>query len=31
MTEHFQGLTLNGRPNGIHIPGVQFCAPLDAE
>ena len=31
MTEHFQGLTHNGRPNGIHIPGVPFCAPLDAE
>lgn len=31
MTEHFQGLTLNGRPNGIHVPGVAFCTPLDAE
>ena len=31
MTEHFQGLTRNGRPNGIHIPGVPFSAPLDAE
>ncbi len=31
MTEHFQGLTRNGRPNGIHIPGVSFSAPLDAE
>ena len=31
MTKHFQGLTLNGRPNGIHVPGVPFSAPLDAE
>ena len=31
MTENFQGLTLNGRPNGIHVPGVPFSAPLDAE
>ena len=31
MTESFQGLTRNGRPNGIDIPGVPFCAPLEAE
>lgn len=31
MTKDFQGLTMNGRPNGIHIPGVPFSAPLDAE
>ena len=30
MTEQFQGLTHNGRPNGIHIAGVPFVAPLDA-
>lgn len=30
MTESFQGLTLNGRPNGIHVPGVPFNAPLEA-
>jgi hypothetical protein len=30
MTEQFQGLTKNGRPNGIHLPGVPFIAPLDA-
>ena len=30
-TESFQGLTANGRPNGIHVPGVPFCAPLEAE
>ena len=30
MTESFQGLTTNGRPNGIHIPGVPFIAPLQA-
>ena len=31
MTESFQGLTLNGRPNGIHLPGVPYAAPLEAE
>lgn len=31
MTESFQGLTANGRPNGIHVPGVAFNAPLEAE
>lgn len=31
MTESFQGLTSNGRPNGIHVPGVAFNAPLEAE
>jgi len=31
MTKQFQGLTHNGRPNGIHLPGVPFSAPLDAE
>ena len=31
MTESFQGLTANGRPNGIHVPGVPFNAPLEAE
>ena len=30
MTESFQGLTANGRPNGIHVPGVPFNAPLEA-
>jgi hypothetical protein len=30
MTENFQGLTQNGRPNGIHVSGVPFVAPLDA-
>jgi hypothetical protein len=30
MTEQFQGLTRNGRPNGIHVAGVPFVAPLDA-
>ena len=30
MTESFQGLTANGRPNGIHVPGVPLIAPLDA-
>lgn len=30
MTESFQGLTVNGRPNGIHLTGVPFCAPLEA-
>ncbi len=30
MTKSFQGLTWNGRPNGIHIPGVPYVAPLDA-
>jgi hypothetical protein len=31
MTESFQGLTENGRPNGIHVPGVPFNAPLHAQ
>lgn len=30
MTKDFEGLTHNGRPNGIHIPGVAFNAPLEA-
>jgi hypothetical protein len=30
MSENFEGLTKNGRPNGIHIAGVPFSAPLDA-
>ncbi|MBT5108255.1 MAG: TauD/TfdA family dioxygenase [Rhodospirillaceae bacterium] len=30
MTKEFEGLTNNGRPNGIHIPGVPFNAPLEA-
>ena len=30
MTESFQGLTHNGRPNGIHVPGVPLVAPLEA-
>ena len=30
MTKAFQGLTRNGRPNGIHIEGVPFVAPLEA-
>lgn len=30
MTKSFQGLTLHGRPNGIHVPGVSFNAPLEA-
>jgi hypothetical protein len=30
MSESFYGLTLNGRPNGIHIPGVPMVAPLEA-
>jgi alpha-ketoglutarate-dependent taurine dioxygenase len=30
MTESFQGLTHNGRPNGISIPGVPQIAPLEA-
>jgi len=31
MTENFQGKTPTGRPNGIHVPGVPFKAPLEAE
>ena len=31
MTKSFQGLTHNGRPNGIHMPGVPLVAPLEAE
>ncbi|HSW17516.1 MAG TPA: TauD/TfdA family dioxygenase [Ramlibacter sp.] len=30
MTE-FQGRTASGRPAGIHVPGVPFKAPLEAE
>lgn len=30
MTKSFQGLTHNGRPNGIHVPGVPLVAPLVA-
>jgi alpha-ketoglutarate-dependent taurine dioxygenase len=30
MTEGFQGLSANGRPNGIHIAGVAPIAPLEA-
>lgn len=30
MSENFEGLTRNGRPNGIHVAGVPFSAPLDA-
>ncbi|MCH9672877.1 MAG: TauD/TfdA family dioxygenase [Gammaproteobacteria bacterium] len=30
-SESFQGLTMNGRPNGIHVSGVPFNAPLEAE
>lgn len=30
MTKDFEGLTNNGRPNGIYIPGVPFIAPLEA-
>lgn len=30
MTKDFEGLSRNGRPNGIHIPGVPFNAPLEA-
>jgi hypothetical protein len=31
LTQSFQGLTTNGRPNGIQIPGVPLVAPLEAE
>ena len=30
MTEDFQGLTANGRPDGIRVPGVPLVAPLEA-
>lgn len=30
MTKSFQGLTRNGRPNGIQVPGVPLVAPLEA-
>jgi len=30
MTQGFQGLSANGRPNGIHIAGVAPIAPLEA-
>ena len=31
MTTDFQGRTRGGRPDGIHVPGVPFTAPLEAE
>jgi len=31
MTNDFQGKTRGDRPNGIHVPGVPFKVPLDAE
>jgi hypothetical protein len=31
MTTGFQGRTRGGRPDGIHVPGVPFTAPLEAE
>ncbi|MFT5444905.1 MAG: hypothetical protein ACI9DC_000065 [Gammaproteobacteria bacterium] len=30
MFDGFQGSSKNGRPNGIHVEGVPFVAPLDA-
>ncbi len=30
MTDRFQGVTANGRPNGIRVPGVPLAAPLEA-
>lgn len=30
ITTGFQGCTANGRPDGIHIPGVPLIAPLQA-
>jgi hypothetical protein len=29
MTEDFQGVTSNGRPDGIRVPGVRLVAPLE--
>lgn len=31
MAGEFQGRTASGRPDGIHVPGVPFKAPLEAE
>lgn len=31
MTNDYQGMTESGRPNGICVPGVPFCAPLEAD
>ena len=30
MTDDFQGVAANGRPDGIRVPGVPFVAPLEA-
>jgi hypothetical protein len=31
MTNSYEGVTEDGRPNGIQVPGVPLIAPLEAE